>query len=300
MPLVQKYVKDIFGKDPRKDVNPDEAVAVGAAVQAGVLSGEVKDVLLLDVTPLSLGIETLGGVMTKLITKNTTIPTKAANVFSTADDNQTAVTIHVLQGERERAQDNKSLGKFDLADIPPAPRGMPQVEVTFDIDANGILHVSAKDKATGKEQRIVIKASSGLSEDEIKRMVGDAEAHAAEDKKFRELVEARNRGDAMLHSVEKSLKDLGEKVSGADRAKAESAMADLRAVLKSDDGDVIAKKTEALATAAAGIAQQAYAASEGGAGAADGGAGPGGGAGAESAAGGKDNVVDAEFEEVKD
>ncbi len=298
MPLVQKYVKDIFGKEPRKDVNPDEAVAVGAAVQAGVLSGEVKDVLLLDVTPLSLGIETLGGVMTKLITKNTTIPTKAANVFSTADDNQTAVTIHVLQGERERAQDNKSLGKFDLADIPPAPRGMPQVEVTFDIDANGILHVSAKDKATGKEQRIVIKASSGLSEDEIKRMVGDAEAHAEEDKKFRELVEVRNRADAMLHSVEKSLKDLGEKVSGADRAKAESAMADLRAVLKSDDGDVIAKKTEALTTAAAGIAQQAYAAGQGEAGAAGGASAGGGGEGA--APGGQDNVVDAEFEEVKD
>ncbi len=297
MPLVQKYVKDIFGKEPRKDVNPDEAVAVGAAVQAGVLSGEVKDVLLLDVTPLSLGIETLGGVMTKLITKNTTIPTKAANVFSTADDNQTAVTIHVLQGERERAQDNKSLGKFDLADIPPAPRGMPQVEVTFDIDANGILHVSAKDKATGKEQRIVIKASSGLSEDEIKRMVGDAEAHAEEDKKFRELVEVRNRADAMLHSVEKSLKDLGEKVSGEDRAKAESAMADLRAVLKSDDGDVIAKKTEALTTAASGIAQQAYAAGQGEAGAAGGDSA----GGAESpASAGKDDVVDAEFEEVKD
>jgi molecular chaperone DnaK len=298
MPLVQKYVKDIFGKDPRKDVNPDEAVAVGAAVQAGVLSGEVKDVLLLDVTPLSLGIETLGGVMTKLITKNTTIPTKAANVFSTADDNQTAVTIHVLQGERERAQDNKSLGKFDLADIPPAPRGVPQVEVTFDIDANGILHVSAKDKATGKEQRIVIKASSGLSEDEIKRMVGDAEAHAAEDKKFRELVEVRNRGDAMLHSVEKSLKDLGEKVSGEDRAKAESAMADLRAVLKGDDGEVIAKKTEALTAAAAGIAQQAYAAGQGASGAAGGASA--GASGDQSSAGGKDNVVDAEFEEVKD
>ncbi|HVN98620.1 MAG TPA: molecular chaperone DnaK [Steroidobacteraceae bacterium] len=298
MPLVQKYVKDIFGKEPRKDVNPDEAVAVGAAVQAGVLSGEVKDVLLLDVTPLSLGIETLGGVMTKLITKNTTIPTKASNVFSTADDNQTAVTIHVLQGERERAADNKSLGKFDLADIPPAPRGMPQIEVSFDIDANGILHVSAKDKATGKEQKIVIKASSGLSEDEIKRMVGDAEAHAEEDRKFRELVEIRNRGDAMLHSVEKALKDLGDKVSGEDRAKAESAMADLRSVLKGDDGEAIAKKTEALATAAGGIAQQAYAAGQGAA--AEAGAAGGGSAGEGAAGGGNDHVVDAEFEEVKD
>jgi len=303
MPLVQKYVKDIFGKEPRKDVNPDEAVAVGAAVQGGVLSGEVKDVLLLDVTPLSLGIETLGGVMTKLINKNTTIPTKAANVFSTADDNQTAVTIHVLQGERERAQDNKSLGKFDLADIPPAPRGMPQVEVTFDIDANGILHVSAKDKATGKEQKIVIKASSGLTEDEIKRMVGDAEAHAEEDKKFRALIEIRNRADAMLHSVEKALKDLGDKVSGEDRAKAESAMADLRAVLKGDDGDVIAKKTEALTAAAAGIAQQAYAAGNpGGDGAAGGDPGAGASGAHEGGGAGKDrdNVVDAEFEEVKD
>src|SRR5471032_1230440 len=211
MPKVQEKVKEIFGKEPRKDVNPDEAVAVGAAIQASVLSGERKDVLLLDVTPLSLGIETLGGVMTKLIQKNTTIPTKENQVFSTADDNQTAVTIHVLQGERDIASGNKSLGQFNLTDIPAAPRGMPQIEVTFDIDANGILHVSAKDKATGKEQRIVIKASSGLSEDEIKRMVGDAEAHAEEDKKFRELVEVRNRGDAMLHSVEKSLKDLGEK-----------------------------------------------------------------------------------------
>ncbi|MDE2251042.1 MAG: molecular chaperone DnaK, partial [Gammaproteobacteria bacterium] len=303
MPLVQKYVKEIFGKEPRKDVNPDEAVAVGAAVQAGVLSGEVKDVLLLDVTPLSLGIETLGGVMTKLITKNTTIPTKASNVFSTADDNQTAVTIHVLQGERERAQDNKSLGKFDLADIPPAPRGVPQVEVAFDIDANGILHVSARDKATGKEQKIVIKASSGLSEEEIKRMVGDAEAHAEEDRKFRELVEVRNRADATLHSVDKALRDLGDKVSGEDRAKAESAMADLRTALKGDDGEAIAKKTEALTTAAGGIAQQAYAAGQGagaGDGAAAGDAGADGGAAAGAGAGGNDNVVDAEFEEVKD
>jgi molecular chaperone DnaK len=304
MPLVQKYVKELFGKEPRRDVNPDEAVAVGAAVQAGVLAGEVKDVLLLDVTPLSLGIETLGGVMTKLIEKNTTIPTKAANVFSTADDNQTAVTIHVLQGERERADGNKSLGKFDLADIPPAPRGMPQVEVTFDIDANGILHVSAKDKATGKEQKIVIKASSGLGEEEIKRMVRDAEAHAEEDKKFRELIEVRNRGDAMLHSVDKALKDLGDKVSGEDRAKAEAALADLRTVLKSDDGEAIAKKTEALSTAAAGIAQQAYAAGQGAAGGGDEGAGAAG-AGAQAGAAGskdkdKDNVVDAEFEEVKD
>jgi molecular chaperone DnaK len=300
MPLVQKFVKDFFGQEPRRDVNPDEAVAVGAAVQAGVLAGEVKDVLLLDVTPLSLGIETLGGVMTKLIEKNTTIPTKAGNVFSTADDNQTAVTIHVLQGERDRASDNKSLGKFDLADIPPAPRGMPQVEVAFDIDANGILHVSAKDKATGKEQKIVIKASSGLSEDEIKRMVGDAEAHAEEDKKFRELVEVRNRADALVHSVEKSLKDLGDKVSAEDRAKAESALSDLRSVQKGDDKAAIEKKTEALTAAAAGIAQQAYAASGAGA-AGDAGATAGASdAGAAAGAAGKDNVVDAEFEEVND
>ncbi len=295
MPLVQKFVKDFFGKEPRKDVNPDEAVAVGAAVQAGVLTGEVKDVLLLDVTPLSLGIETLGGVMTKLIEKNTTIPTKATQVFSTADDNQTAVTIHVLQGERDRATDNKSLGRFDLSDIPPAPRGMPQVEVTFDIDANGILNVQAKDKATGKEQKIVIKASSGLNEDEIKRMVLDAEAHAEEDKKFRELADTRNRADALLHATEKSLKDLGEKVSAADRAKVESALSDLKGVIKGDDKDVIETKARALAEASATIAQQAYSDAQAGAGPAGGAAGGGG-----SAAGGKDEVLDAEFEEVKD
>jgi molecular chaperone DnaK len=291
MPLVQKYVKDFFGKEPRKDVNPDEAVAVGAAIQGGVLSGEVKDVLLLDVTPLSLGIETLGGVTTKLIEKNTTIPTKASQVFSTADDNQTAVTIHVLQGERDRAVDNKSLGKFDLSEIAAAPRGMPQIEVAFDIDANGILHVSAKDKATGKEQKIVIKASSGLSEDEIKRMVRDAEVHAEEDKRFRELVEVRNKSDGLLHGTEKSLQDLGDKVDAAERAKIESAIADLRSALKGDDKNLIEKKTEALAQASASLAQQAYASNADGA--------PAGGAESETAAGGAD-VVDAEFEEVKD
>jgi molecular chaperone DnaK len=296
MPLVQKYVKDFFGKEPRKDVNPDEAVAVGAAVQGGVLTGEVKDVLLLDVTPLSLGIETLGGVMTKLIEKNTTIPTKATQVFSTADDNQTAVTIHVLQGERDRAQDNKSLGRFDLADIPPAPRGMPQVEVTFDIDANGILNVSAKDKATSKEQKIVIKASSGLSDDEIKRMVRDAEAHAEEDKKFRELAETRNRADSLLHASEKALKDLGDKVASEDRAKVESAASDLKGVLKGDDKDIIEKKAAALAEASAKVAQQAYASQAGAeAGAAGGPAGGTGGAGSD---GGREEVLDAEFEEV--
>jgi molecular chaperone DnaK len=295
MPLVQKQVKEFFGKEPRRDVNPDEAVAVGAAIQAGVLAGEVKDVLLLDVTPLSLGIETLGGVMTKLIEKNTTIPTRASQVFSTADDNQTAVTIHVLQGERERAADNKSLGRFDLTDIRPAPRGVPQIEVSFDIDANGILNVSARDKDTGKEQKIVIKASSGLSEDEIKRMIADAEAHAAEDRKFRELVESRNRADALVHSTEKTLAELGEKVSGSDRAAVESALSDLKTALKGDDKEQIDRKAEALAKASSAIMAAAAQAGQGGGATAD--------AGASGASGGKgkdDNVVDAEFEEVKD
>ena len=291
MPKVQQAVQDFFGKEPRKDVNPDEAVALGAAIQGGVLAGDVKDVLLLDVTPLSLGIETLGGVMTKLIEKNTTIPANAEQVFSTADDNQTAVTIHVLQGERERAQDNKSLGRFDLTDIPPAPRGMPQIEVTFDIDANGILNVSAKDKATGKSQNIVIKASSGLSDDEIERMVAEAESHAEEDRKFRELVDLRNQADSLIHASEKSLEDLGDKVSGEERQAIESAVSDLKDALKDGSKETIEAKTKALAEASAAVAQKAYAEQAGGdAEAAD----------AEGSASDDDGVVDAEFEEVDD
>ncbi|MBK8163019.1 MAG: molecular chaperone DnaK [Gammaproteobacteria bacterium] len=295
MPKVQEVVKDFFGREPRRDVNPDEAVAVGAAIQAGVLGGEVKDVLLLDVTPLSLGIETMGGVMTKLIEKNTTIPTKASQVFSTADDNQTAVTVHVLQGEREVAVANKSLGRFDLSDIPLAPRGMPQIEVAFDIDANGILNVSAKDKATGKQQSIVIKASSGLSEDEIKRMVTDAEAHADEDRRFHELVDARNKADNMVHAVKKTLADLGDKVSAEEKSTVEKAVDELQAVMKGDDKAAIEAKTDALTQASAKIAERAYAQAQQGADAGQASSAAGGGAGDA-----KDNVVDAEFEEVKE
>ena len=288
MPKVQEEVQNFFGKEPRRDVNPDEAVALGAAIQGGVLAGDVKDVLLLDVTPLSLGIETLGGVMTNLIDKNTTIPANAEQVFSTADDNQTAVTIHVLQGERERATDNNSLGRFDLADIPLAPRGLPQIEVTFDIDANGILNVSAKDKATGKSQNIIIKASSGLADDEIEQMVADAESHAEEDRKFRELVDVRNQADALIHAAEKTLADLGEKASAEERLAVENAVSDLKTALEGDEKDTIEAKTAALGEASGGLAQKLYAEQ-----AADGAEG-----GMESGPAAGDDVVDAEFEEV--
>jgi molecular chaperone DnaK len=297
MPKVQDKVKEFFGQEPRKDVNPDEAVAVGAAVQGGVLKGDVKDVLLLDVTPLSLGIETLGGVMTKLIQKNTTIPTKANQVFSTADDNQPAVTIKVLQGEREMASGNKSLGEFNLEGIPAAPRGMPQIEVTFDIDANGILHVSARDKASGKENKITIKASSGLSESEIQRMVKDAELNAEEDKKLREVVDARNQLDALTHQVKKSLTEHGDKIDAAEKSAIEAALKDAEEALKGNDKDDIEAKTQALSQASHKLAEKMYAD-----------AGQAGGAGPEAAAGGGSggskaddgDVVDAEFEEVKD
>ncbi|MDP1711637.1 MAG: Hsp70 family protein, partial [Candidatus Nanopelagicaceae bacterium] len=292
MPKVMDAVKEIFGKDPRRDVNPDEAVAVGAAIQGGVLKGEVKDVLLLDVTPLSLGIETLGGVMTKLIPKNTTIPTKASQVFSTADDNQNAVTVHVLQGEREVATGNKSLGQFNLSDIPPAPRGMPQIEVTFDIDANGILHVSAKDKASGKENTIRIQASSGLSEAEIQRMVLDAEANAAEDHKAVELATARNAADAMVHSVKKSLAEYGDKVSAEEKDAIEVALKETEEAVREGDKDTIEAKTSTLATASHKLAEQMYKEEQGK-------AQPGETAGANAGAA-DDNVVDAEFEEIKD
>ena len=297
MPKVQEKVKEIFGKEPRKDVNPDEAVAIGAAIQGGVLKGDVKDVLLLDVTPLSLGIETLGGVMTKLIQKNTTIPTKAQQVFSTADDNQTAVTIHVLQGEREVASGNKSLGQFNLTDIPSAPRGMPQIEVIFDIDANGILHVSAKDKATGKENKIKIQASSGLSEDEIQKMVKDAEAHAEEDKKALDLVNSRNQCDAMIHSVRKSLAEYGDKLEGDEKSRIEVALKEAEEALKSGDKQTIDAKTQALTEASHKLAEKMYAQEQAQ-------------AGQQASAGTASDqsqdkpvegeVVDAEFEEVKD
>ena len=292
MPKVQEVVQGIFGREPRRDVNPDEAVAVGAAIQGGVLAGDVKDVLLLDVTPLSLGIETLGGVMTKLVEKNTTIPTKAQQVFSTAENNQPAVTVNVLQGERERARDNKLLGRFDLADIPPAPRGIPQIEVTFDIDANGILNVSAKDKATQREQSIVIRASSGLSEDEIERMVKDAEAHAEEDRKFRELVDARNQADALVHAAEKSLADLGDEVEEDERKSVEEAIASLKQAVEGDDRDAIDAGVATLTERSGKLAERAYRKAQG----EEGQAASGGGGGASAA----DDVVDAEFEEVGD
>jgi molecular chaperone DnaK len=286
MPKIQEVVKQFFGREPHKGVNPDEVVAIGAAIQAGVLAGDVKDVLLLDVTPLSLGIETLGGVFTRLIDRNTTIPTKKGQVFSTAEDNQTAVTIRVFQGEREMAADNKMLGQFDLVGLPPAPRGVPQIEVTFDIDANGIVNVSAKDKGTGKEQQIRIQASGGLSDSDIEKMVKDAEAHSAEDKKRREVVEAKNHAEGLIHSTEKSLAEYGSKVSAADKSAIESAVADLKGVLESGDAEAIKSRTQALAEAAMKLGEAMYAASQ---------------AGAEAQPGTQgDDVVDADFEEVKD
>jgi molecular chaperone DnaK len=296
MPMVQEVVREFFGKEPRKDVNPDEAVAVGAAIQGGVLGGQVKDVLLLDVTPLSLGIETLGGIMTRLIERNTTIPTKTSQVFSTADDSQMAVTVHVLQGERERAADNKSLGRFDLTDIPPAPRGVPQIEVAFDIDANGILHVSAKDKATGKQQSIRITASSGLGEGEIERMVREAEAHREEDRRFHELVQARNHADSLIHTTRKSMKDLGDKVEADEKSRIESAIKDLEEAMKGEDKAAIESRTQALSEASSKMAERIYAqaGTEGAAAAAS------SGAEGQKSGGAGDDVVDAEFEEVKD
>ena len=295
MPKVQEVVKNFFGKEPRKDVNPDEAVAIGASIQGGVLGGQVKDVLLLDVTPLSLGIETLGGVMTKLIDKNTTIPTKAQQVFSTADDNQTAVTVHVLQGEREIAGGNKSLGRFDLADIPPAPRGVPQVEVSFDIDANGIMNVSAKDKATGKVQSIVIKASSGLSDEEIQRMVTDAEEHAADDAKMKEMIDTRNQAEQMIHATEKSMTDLADQIEDDERSDINAKLDDLRAVVSGDDKEAIETKLAALSEVTGKLAERAYSQQQPGDEAPAGEEAADGGASAAA-----DDAVDAEFEEVKD